>query len=465
MVRAEGGTVKGVVNTIKYHGLVTTAGNVVRLTPLSEMVLALAGGKDSGTLFDGLNAIDLAKLTAGNAAAQTVLIAKLKRLAPNNDASTVGDLLSGKFVAGGAGDKFDALLDELGGSNTETGKKLADIVAEAQGTPVKIKRFISLGDSLSDLGAYSHISYVAGTGSVGGRFTTNTIANATTKPAKLAVDVVADRLGVTLNPNGYEGYGQPLTKTALPGSGYTFGGTGYAQGGSRVKAPNGIGNETFTCAGTPLVCSAAATIPVTTQITRFLGENGDKFNADDLVFVLVGANDVFFQFGAVGNGLQTTAQAVAAMQQAATDLVTEVTRMQNKGAKYIVVSNLPDISTTPFGRSLGANGAALNSLPQVFNATLKAGLAGKAGVFYYDFYAKNLDVVANPAKYGFTNNTATVCDLAKIPGSSSLFCNPTNLIAGGDPTKYAFADGVHPTTAAHAVSGNLIYRFIDAVLP
>ncbi|MFL6829016.1 MAG: autotransporter outer membrane beta-barrel domain-containing protein, partial [Sphingomicrobium sp.] len=68
------------------------------------------------------------------------------------------------------------------------------------------------------------------------------------------------------------------------------------------------------------------------------------------------------------------------------------------------------------------------------------------------------EVVADPATYGFTNVTGTACQ-PQIT-ANSLLCNPTTLVSPDAPVTYAFADGVHPTTAAHRI----LFQYAVSVL-
>ncbi|MDB5917009.1 MAG: esterase, partial [Massilia sp.] len=90
---------------------------------------------------------------------------------------------------------------------------------------------------------------------------------------------------------------------------------------------------------------------------------------------------------AAGPGLVTM------MATVATELSTLVkTQLIAKGANYVVVNNLPDLGTTPFGKGLDANTLALvNAMVKSFNDTLSAGLASEPKVAYVDTFAASHD--------------------------------------------------------------------------
>lgn len=117
-----------------------------------------------------------------------------------------------------------------------------------------------------------------------------------------------------------------------------------------------------------------------------------------------------------------------------------------KGAKYVVVNNLPDLSTTPSGMAASAAQRTLiNGMVNSFNVALRVGLDGlDANFVYVDLYTASVDQIANPAKYGISNAAKPACGPNQL-GTTSLVCNKNNTLAGVDVSSYLFADDVHPT--------------------
>jgi outer membrane lipase/esterase len=137
---------------------------------------------------------------------------------------------------------------------------------------------------------------------------------------------------------------------------------------------------------------------------------------------------------------------VPQMAQAGAELAALVrTQIVGKGAKYVVVNNLPDLAGTPSGKSQSASSQQLIAgMVQGFNVALRAGIDGlDANVAYVDLYTISVDQVANPSKYGISNAAKPACG-ANALGTTSLVCNKTNVIVG-DVSTYLFADDVHPT--------------------
>ena len=146
--------------------------------------------------------------------------------------------------------------------------------------------------------------------------------------------------------------------------------------------------------------------------------------------------------------------ATAGMSAAAKELADNVKLILSKGAKKVVVLNIPDASQTPYGVSSGQAPLVL-AMTQAFNARLKAELTGVAGVLLLDAFAENQKQFTNPAQFGLTNVKDMVCKAGPTnPTGSSLLCNPSNVLAG-DTSRYMFADSVHPTPYAHGVGCTL----------
>ncbi len=343
---------------------------------------------------------------------------------------------------------------------------------------------VSFGDSLSDAGTYAPATSFAGNGSppfMGGRFTNNS------ETATVWVENLAKSLGLitTVAEMGFAGTSVKCPAAANPALANTC--TAYAQGGARVTDPNGIGKA-----------GGALTVPMSTQIANHVARFGG-FKATDLVILFGGNNDVFVQAttlstqaaaiqanAAAGKitpdqakGLLLDAQLAAQgeLKKAALALSGYVKdQILAKGAKYVMVWNLPDSSQTPYGSTLSADGKqTLSTLVDTFNLWLREGLKDQP-VQLVDAHAMFREVYTNKTKYGIVNNTHPACDAAKIQvitagavtDGTSLFCNstagaPFNAIRdGADVNTWQFADGVHPTTGGHKVLSDLAYKLLQS---
>lgn len=334
--------------------------------------------------------------------------------------------------------------------------------------PVGYTSMVSFGDSLSDVGTYK-VGTVAALG--GGTYSVNSTTS------KNWTQDVAASLALPMPCAAKTGLdGDPAQGFSVPQVNHA-GCLNYAEGGARVTNPVGPGNKLL---GGGNAVLGQLTIPVVTQIDNHLNATGSSFSGTELVTVMAGGNDVFMNLASIaptiaylmspaGGGLDAatatyiaTSAAVTAMGVAGTELAGYVkTKILAKGAKYVVVVNLPDVSKTPFGYSLdAATQGLLNTMSTTFNNQLSAGLAGVAGVHSVDTYTSSRDQAANPAKYGLTNVAAPACDLtpAANPLGSSLVCTPANVITGVDVSKYGFADTVHPTPYGYQLIADLVMK-------
>jgi outer membrane lipase/esterase len=346
-------------------------------------------------------------------------------------------------------------------------------------------RVIAFGDSLSDVGTYTPATSVngltAGTAPYfGGKFTTNAHTGYTTASntsiANTWVEWVSARLGVAITP-AEVGFATTRVPCPAAATGLAATCTGYAQGGSRVTDPIGIGKT-----------AGALTIPIVQQIashnTRTIPGFTMGFGKDDIVFVWGGNNDVFTQFGAVLQANLPPATADANVRTAGTELATLVKdEIIAKGGRQVAVLTLPDGATSPFGRSLPSDSARalLTQLSAAFNTALLAGLEGSSARII-DARAIISAIQAAPTAYGLTNVTDPACNVSVISaitsglitaGSpfTSLFCNGApaaqftaaglpslNAInVGASTSTYLFADGNHPTIGGHKVFGDQVW--------
>jgi len=119
-----------------------------------------------------------------------------------------------------------------------------------------------------------------------------------------------------------------------------------------------------------------------------------------------------------------------------------------KGAKYVIVNNLPDVANTPSGRAQPALQPLIDTMVNAFNTQLKAGLGESANIMYVDLYSISRDQMTNPKTkeiYGLSNVTTPACDLANpAVKETSLLCTTRTLVAG-DTAHFMYADSIHPT--------------------
>lgn len=311
----------------------------------------------------------------------------------------------------------------------------------------RIDRLFVVGDSLSDGGVYSQ-AIQAGQAAAGQpvvpinyRWTTNALDGS----SRTYAEVLGSLLGIDLQPNVISAV--PVAQ--LPE--IPVGGTNFSEGGSRVTDPAGIGNSPAT---------GITTIPASQQVDRLLADFSN-FGSNDLFVVWAGANDVFAQSGAVGAGALPPDIAIQNMVLAGSQMAGEVDRLLAAGAEQVIVVTVPDIGTTPFGLQSDAQapgtGAFLTSLGDAFNAQMISDLRGKSAVIV-DSGKILSGIQADPTRYGFDAPNAGTVPACQ---GTSLSCIQ-GINASADSEQRVFADGVHPTTSAHALFGQAAFAGLEA---
>jgi outer membrane lipase/esterase len=283
--------------------------------------------------------------------------------------------------------------------------------AAAAGSPYS--QTVFFGDSLTDAGYFRPLLPVS-VQPVTGQFTTN--------PGFVWAQYLADFYGTSAGANGN---GQN--------------GTDYAAGGAQV------GVDTS---------GALGPIPsLATQVGSYLAANGGRADPNALYTVWGGANDLF----TVTNGGADPNTTIAAAVGAEVGIVGQ---LQAAGARYILVAAIPDLGLTPAFRAQGATAQAQGTaLAQSYNDALFTTLAGSGlRVIPLDTFHFLQEIVNAPSTYGFSNVTGTACQ-PQIT-ANSLTCNPTSYVSPTAPNDYVFADGVHPTSPAHAI----LAQYAESVL-
>jgi phospholipase/lecithinase/hemolysin len=326
--------------------------------------------------------------------------------------------------------------------------------ADGPSNKVSITSMVSFGDSLSDLGTYN-VGSIAGLGAAtggAGRWTVNGTTGGqvwTERIAALLPVATPCPAETGLSPNipGFVG----AAVTAKPGC------TSYAQGSSRITSPLGPNAVALQAAPFNQVTLGLTAKPVQAQMAAHLAAAGGSYTGHELVTVLAGANDVFMELAFFGQpgGAATPEAAVTNVAMAGATLGQLIkTQVIAKGAKQVLVLNLPDMAGTPSATAQSVQTRGLiDAMVTAFNAQLAAQLAGVPGVVVGDVYAESKAQIANPAQYGLTNVTTPACGPNALSSSpltpgTSLICNASNQISG-DVSRYFFADDVHPTPYGH----------------
>lgn len=295
---------------------------------------------------------------------------------------------------------------------------------------------VTFGDSLSDSGNIADF-YTPIAQSFGLRVPPGT--SFTTNPDPVWAEIVAQTFGT-------------------PGTNSLAGGTNYAWGGACVN-PSGPCEENL--------------VPmqrIERQIDQHL--SGGNADPDTLYMIWGGANDI----RAVTEENPSDSQgAINGTLEAAGAYLDQIQALQGAGARYVVVLNLPDLGATVDARRAGATNpdvpAALSALSRAYNEALDMGISSlEHGIVPVNIFALMDEIIEDPESYGFTNTEGTAC----IPGSNplrpsgepeSIVCGPTDsgyLSPPDTDETYLFADGSHPSGAAHAAVGSMVISTLTA---
>lgn len=385
------------------------------------------------------------------------------------------------------------LLVACGGGGDEPYEPGTGSPSGAPTTKGTFTAVVSFGDSLSDVGTYTPATVVPGTDPpvyFGGRFTTNIDGSFPTK-TPIWVENIATALSLVITP-AEVGWSTQSVKCPAAAQGLGSTCTAYGQGGARVTDANGVRHA-----------AGALTVPLKTQIANHLGAFG-SFKATDLVLVQGGNNDAFNvmdptqpdSFTVAAGTIQARAAAGAITAEQATALLFEA-RLQAqqrmkvaalelggyvrdqilaKGARYVVVANMPDLAVTPEGSAYpAAIRDVLSVLSQTFNLWLRESMVNQP-VMWVDTAALVQAVVSKPSDYGMVNVSTPACDatkMATVTGGAvtdgfSLFCNASGVAAldgirsGADIQTWFFADGNHPTVGGHRVISDAVLNQMRA---
>ena len=163
-------------------------------------------------------------------------------------------------------------------------------------------RIVAFGDGFADVGQN------------GSRYTVNNGS------INIWTQQVAARYGLALTPS-------------------SAGGKSYATGNARVNTrPDAAGNN--------------ATPTVKEQVDSFLAS--DKFGATDMVIINAGVSDVIAETAKFAAGAQTQAALQANLKTAGAALATQVRRLVDNGARYVIVVGSYNMGKSPWGNQVPA---------------------------------------------------------------------------------------------------------------
>jgi phospholipase/lecithinase/hemolysin len=217
--------------------------------------------------------------------------------------------------------------------------------------------------------------------------------------------------------------------------------TNYATGGARNHDVNPPGIGLFPNA-----------VPTETQIANYMSQHRPDGNA--LYLVSSGGNDVSF---ALNNPVNDPAAYVTG---AADSLAAAIATLQQGGAQFIIVTNLPESFGNPNQKTFR----------QLYNTELMSKLTALGVSFAWaDMNSVRQQIVARPDLFGITHTTNQQVDVACTLPSEGLMissgwayvCSPTSPASQPVSPTFAaqalFADNEHWATGGHTVLGSYYY--------
>jgi phospholipase/lecithinase/hemolysin len=280
---------------------------------------------------------------------------------------------------------------------------------------------------------------------------------ATSNPGPVSVEVLARLIGTDVLPADEL---IPLQKLPLvanqaapsapapdlivqlpPGLRALFFGTNYATGGARNHDANPPGIGLFPNA-----------VPTETQITNYMSLHHPDGNA--LYLISSGGNDVSF---ALNNPVNDP---MAYVTGAADSLAAAIATLQQGGAQFIIVTNLPE----SFGN------ANQQMFRHLYNTELVSQLAALGVSFAWaDMNSVRQQIVARPDLFGIAHTTTQQIDVACTKPSEGLMissgwayvCSPSSPASQPISPTFAaqalFSDNEHWATGGHTVLGSYYY--------
>ena len=177
----------------------------------------------------------------------------------------------------------------------------------------------------------------------------------------------------------------------------------------------------------------------------------------DLVTVLVGVNDVKALYNeSLLPGSRSRDQLLDDARARGVALGNHLKSISDRGAR-IIVSTIPDLGLSPFGRAPAADAGFLTSLSARFNDGLKVNLPGKSGsggdgrkvaLVFADELVQQAS--GNPATYSLDNATGSVCSGAVLPD-----CTTATLVADANASRWLWADDTWFAHGGHQQLGTL----------
>jgi len=195
-------------------------------------------------------------------------------------------------------------------------------------------------------------------------------------------------------------------------------------------------------------------------VDTYLISHHGKASEDSLFVVWIGAN----------NYLGMPSDIEKTLIDVNTGITHSLQKLAEKGAKHILVLNLPDLGKTPAAVEFNSV-ETMSYFSNQHNAALDKTMATlkqthpDVNWLYYDMNKMFTNVLENPKEYGFTNVTGT-CSNALVDDETRT--SVLKMVASVTPKGtedvcdgYLFFDLVHPTALTHKIMAEKARKVLD----
>ncbi len=197
------------------------------------------------------------------------------------------------------------------------------------------------------------------------------------------------------------------------------------------------------------------------EVYLYLRDHNEQADPDTLYIIWIGAN----------NYLNLPENSDAEIDLVISGIKRSMAKLADKGAKHILLLNLPDLGRTPASFEFSAE-MQLSALVRKHNIDLRTAVdefkrtTPQVQWLLFDVFEGVNRIMDQPQEYGFTNilNTCYDVDVDDLNDSPVLkmalarrTATAKNVCEG-----YLFFDLVHPTVTAHNLIANEVYDLLQA---
>ena len=195
------------------------------------------------------------------------------------------------------------------------------------------------------------------------------------------------------------------------------------------------GASNYAVSGARASQNAVGSVRLLDQLGVFLQDFGNVAPSDALYVIEVGGNDV--------RDLLFGVPAGTVVPSALASISTSIQTLYARGARHFLVVNVPDLGKTPALLGIGAGPVATAVTADFNDAVLFNVIMPLQGlgidIQVFDAFGTVQEIVGRGDAEGLTN-VHSACITPKVP---PFHCS--------NPHQFLFWDGIHPTTAGHAI--------------